>query len=533
MTISSETNKVSHNGDDSTVTFAVPFYFLLDSSIEVTHVAADGTETTWALTTDYTVTDAGEEAGGSITAVTAPATDTRLVIIRNEALTQTTDYIENDDFPAASHERALDKAMMINQQQQEEISRCISAPVGDDGTTDFTFPTYSASTFLQWHPTLAELRNAALAGVGSATIGTDSGDLVELVTVGAGVGFPALYLDNLTLAGTALGDVITKDHGTATGEVPLNSDLGTAAVVDTGTAASEIPLNSDIIDIVNLYKCIISVDTDTEHDINFGMGFSTLTTGAAYKTFTFTEKTKQINVDWAEGDDDGGFPSGLTLTASTLYYCFQIGKADGTVDAGFDTAKTATNLLTDASDYIYYRLRGSFKTDASLNIDSVTIGDAKDTEDWAGAILNIEDQKAQNTAGGGFTQGALRTRDLNTILINQVPGASLSSNQVTLPAGMFRVKFKAPAYRINYHQAVLYNISDSTVDIIGNNGYVNTATAATTYSEGESIIDISASKIFEVQHESAATQADNGFGIACNFRTEVYTQLIIEVVKLY
>ncbi len=246
MTVSSETNRVSYNGDDSTVVFTVPFYFLLDTSIKVTHVASDDTETTWVLNTDYTVTDAGVESGGSITATTAPATGERLVIIRSESLTQTTDYIENDDFPAASHERALDKAMMINQQQQEEIARCVTAPVGDDGTTDYTLPTYSASNYLQWHPTLAELRNAALTDLGTATVGTDAGDLVELVTVGAGVGFPALYLDNLTLSGTALGDVITKDHGTAAGEIPLNSDLGTAAVKNTGTAAGEVPLNSDL-----------------------------------------------------------------------------------------------------------------------------------------------------------------------------------------------------------------------------------------------------------------------------------------------
>jgi len=35
--------------------------------------------------------------------------------------------------------------------------------------------------------------------------------------------------------------------GTAAGEVPLNSDLGSASLVDTGTAAGEVPLNSTLV----------------------------------------------------------------------------------------------------------------------------------------------------------------------------------------------------------------------------------------------------------------------------------------------
>ena len=34
--------------------------------------------------------------------------------------------------------------------------------------------------------------------------------------------------------------------GTATGQIPRNSDLGTAAQVDTGTAAGEVPTNADL-----------------------------------------------------------------------------------------------------------------------------------------------------------------------------------------------------------------------------------------------------------------------------------------------
>ena len=78
--------------------------------------------------------------------------------------------------------------------------------------------------------------------------------------------------------------------------------------------------------------------------------------------------TKQIDVDWAEGDGDGGFPSGLTIANDTWYHVFVIAKADGTTDAGFDTSLTAANLLADATGYTKSRRVGSVKTDGSANI---------------------------------------------------------------------------------------------------------------------------------------------------------------------
>lgn len=65
---------------------------------------------------------------------------------------------------------------------------------------------------------------------------------------------------------------------------------------------------------------------------------------------------KQLDANWAEGNNQGGFPSGLTLTPGTWYHCFYIAKPDSTTDCGYDTSLTATNLLADATgytDYIY------------------------------------------------------------------------------------------------------------------------------------------------------------------------------------
>ena len=55
------------------------------------------------------------------------------------------------------------------------------------------------------------------------------------------------------------------------------------------------------------------------------------------------------------------------------------------------------------------------------------------------AFLHVRDEKAANTPGGTFTASAWQKRDLNTVKTNQISGASLASNQITLPAGTYHV----------------------------------------------------------------------------------------------
>lgn len=131
MTVSSEVSSVSYNGNGSTQIFAVPYYFLADTHLRVILRAADGTETVQAITTNYTVSGAGNPAGGSITMLVAPATGVTVVIIRNVPATQETDYVANDPFPAESHERALDKLTMLVQQGAFDVSRAIRVPDSD------------------------------------------------------------------------------------------------------------------------------------------------------------------------------------------------------------------------------------------------------------------------------------------------------------------------------------------------------------------------------------------------------------------
>ena len=70
MTQPTETGYVRYDGDGSTTVFPVPFKFLLNSHVTVTLRNKDNVETTWVENTQYTLTGAGNNQGGTLTVVT-------------------------------------------------------------------------------------------------------------------------------------------------------------------------------------------------------------------------------------------------------------------------------------------------------------------------------------------------------------------------------------------------------------------------------------------------------------------------------
>ena len=169
MTVTSSTAKVSYAGNGSTTVFAVTFRFLQTSHIQATLRDAGGTETTWVLGTHYTLSGAGG-ASGTLTVKTSPTNYTptsgeTLVISRNVPRTQETDYGENDNFPAETHEEALDKLTMVGQQLDETIARALVVPVSDTAV-DITLPidTERSSKFLAFDATGQPIAAAGTSG---------------------------------------------------------------------------------------------------------------------------------------------------------------------------------------------------------------------------------------------------------------------------------------------------------------------------------------------------------------------------------
>ena len=141
MTVSTTTNRASYSGNGSTDAFAYGFKIFADADLTVIIRSSAGVETTKTLTTHYTVSGAGTESGGNVTFTTGniPASGETVVILRKLTLTQGTDYVANDPFPAESHEDALDRLTMISQQHDEAIGRALKvSQTNVIATSEFT-----------------------------------------------------------------------------------------------------------------------------------------------------------------------------------------------------------------------------------------------------------------------------------------------------------------------------------------------------------------------------------------------------------
>ena len=140
MTVSSTTVKQSYSGNGSTSAFT--YSFLINSTAELTVIIrtdSTGTETVKSIGTHYNVSDSAGSGTVTFTSGNIPASGETVVLLRNTNLTQTTDYVENDPFPAESHESALDKLTLQTQELQEELDRSIKLSRTNTMTsTEFT-----------------------------------------------------------------------------------------------------------------------------------------------------------------------------------------------------------------------------------------------------------------------------------------------------------------------------------------------------------------------------------------------------------
>jgi hypothetical protein len=158
MTVSSSTAKAGpYAGAGSPGPFTVPFRFLAASHLQVIRTSNTGIDTTLTLTTDYTVSGVGASSG-SVTLTAPLASGERLTIIRNAPFTQLADYVNNDAFPAESHEDALDLLTMQTQQLKERSDAALTLPATVTGV-DTDLPTPESSKLIGWNQAANALQN--------------------------------------------------------------------------------------------------------------------------------------------------------------------------------------------------------------------------------------------------------------------------------------------------------------------------------------------------------------------------------------
>ena len=194
MAVGSGTPYNIHTGTGAVTVFAYGFTLLDAGDLVVT---LDGVETS-----AYTVQDAGEPDGGTVTFNTAPASGVEIILRRVIALVRTTDYQNNGDLRASVVNNDHDREWMAIQQLADAETRSVRAPFpetipalpsaaaragrllsfDDDGNPAATAPTEGTATALA-----ADLASTASATKGAGMSGFDGALNYASHTIGWGL----------------------------------------------------------------------------------------------------------------------------------------------------------------------------------------------------------------------------------------------------------------------------------------------------------------------------------------------------------
>jgi hypothetical protein len=349
MTVQTTTSRADYTGNGSTVAFTVPFYFLDNSHIVVYRTQiSTGVVSTLALTTDYTASGAGSGSGGTVTCVTAPTTDQRISILRNVPLTQLTHYVDNDPFPAASHEKALDQLTMEIQQLNEAISRAVTLAAVVSGVST-ALPTPVGNQVIGWNP-----GGTALTNIDSTTLGSNVTYGVTSKQTASGNAANKVFV--LSSNGVTVNNVQVYISGVR--QTPgTDYTLGADALTITFVTAPAAGTNN----ILFIWQQALAAGTPSDGSvstakiIDAAVTAAKLASGAAVSNIGFTPANDSAAAHLAGAETFTAAKRGAVVAltyAATITPDFSLGNNFSTTLTGNTTLANPTNLTAGQSGVI-------------------------------------------------------------------------------------------------------------------------------------------------------------------------------------
>lgn len=139
-------------------------------------------------------------------------------------------------------------------------------------------------------------------------------------------------------------------------------------------------------------------------------------------------------------------------------------------------------------------------------------------------LFHVREVQTSGTEGGTFTSG-FQIRTLNNSSANEISGASLGSNQVTLPAGTYFIHAFAPAFNVGAHKIIWQSVTTPSILLGGMSSYSNDDETVSILMERLTIAGVN---VFELKHFATSTQPTNGFGRATSAGvSEIYSNVYI------
>ena len=148
------------------------------------------------------------------------------------------------------------------------------------------------------------------------------------------------------------------------------------------------------------------------------------------------------------------------------------------------------------------------------------------------AVAIFQDQRSSGTSHGNLTAGTFTKRTLNTSVVNNITGCSISSSVITLTAGSYLISANATFYRTNLFQLRLQNTTAGTTLQTGLNGLADTDDGNGDVCNGllNGYITLTSSTNLELQYYADVNYNSNSGGVATGYGTEVYASLTIQQV---
>jgi hypothetical protein len=345
------------------------------------------------------------------------------------------------------------------------------------------------------------------------------------------VSLTGILIDNL-------GTAATHDVGTGDDDIPTNSTIGSAGLRDVGTDEDAISTNEMLGGAAFYNVAVVGEVFGGSDEVlvtpkyvpwPFGQCQFNYTSATVY-TLSRRDGTKLfINGSWYDIPSAGVALGTGGLSASTFYYVYAY------ISSGAITLEASATAYAISSTYGNQIKAG----DAAkvligwVMMNSSTQFDPNFVYSWFNSPslprMFVVEEQAANTAGGSSTAGSFLTRVLNTIKQNTIPGAALSSNKISLPAGRYRIRADQPLRQGNLSQALIYNVTGAANLLIGLGGISQNSTNCEHIAKVEGDIVLAGTTEIDLRYQVGTGYATSGLGSACNFGVvETYSRVLVE-----
>jgi hypothetical protein len=386
LAISDTSPRVQYTATGGQTTFTVPFEFFADGDLTVIKTAAsNGADTTLTLTaspssaTQYSVTGAGVSGGGSITLGGGATVNDKYTILRDLAVSRTSDFPVSGTFPIETLNTELDKIIAMIQQNERDNKFSPQAKSSTSTAFNLTFPELVANKILSVN---------------------SSGNALE---------FSQSITDVSTVAGIASDITTVSGIASAVSTVAgIASNVSTVAGIS-GNVTTVAGISSNVTTVAGMNSNISSVVSNASNINTVAGNISNVNTAAGVSSAISTVAGISSNVSTV-----AGVASNVTTVAGISGDVTSVANISSDVQAVEDIASNVTSVAGIASNVTSVANIASDVTSVAGNTSNVSTvaTNIANVNTTASNITNVNTFANQYRIGSSDPSSSLDEGDL-------------------------------------------------------------------------------------------------------------------------